>query len=309
MESGYVTVVGAVNVDIVGKSQKPLLMGDSNPGSVSVSLGGVGRNIADNLRRLGASVRMVTALGGDVYAQKVREECAKQSIDLSLSLTAEGENTSVYLCIHDSDGTMRLAVSDMDICRHISPDFLMERMGEINRSRLVVMDANLQQEAAACLADHCTVPLFADPVSVAKAARLKSCLHGITCIKPNVREAEVLTGIAIRNDGDLQRAASTLHEMGVKTVFISLGARGAYFDGGGDRGILPCYPGEIVNTTGCGDAFLAAAAYGHLMGRKIDEMAQMGLAAASLCAASEGAVREDLTLALVERKMLGGGKI
>lgn len=309
MESGYVTVVGAVNVDIVGKSQKPLLKGDSNPGSVSISLGGVGRNIADNLRHLGVPVRMVTALGGDVYAQKVREECAKRSIDLSLSLMEEGESTSVYLCIHDSDGTMRLAVSDMEICRRITLDFLMGRMGEINRSRLVIMDANLTQEAAACLADHSRVPLFADPVSVAKAARLKSCLHGITCIKPNVREAEVLTGIAIANDGDLHRAASALHEMGVKLVFISLGARGAYFDGCGERGILPCFPGETVNTTGCGDAFLAAAAYGYLTGRKIDEMARMGLAAASLCAASDGAVREDLTLALVERKMLGGIKL
>ena len=62
-DSGYVAVAGAVNVDIGGQSAGPLVGRDSNPGKVTVSMGGVGRNIAHNLRLLGVKVSLLTALG------------------------------------------------------------------------------------------------------------------------------------------------------------------------------------------------------------------------------------------------------
>ena len=310
-QGDFITVVGAVNMDISGTSFEPLIMGDSNPGRVSLSLGGVGRNIADNLSRLRAPVRLVTVLGEDVYGVQAEKNCRELQIDLSLSQRIPGETTSTYLCINDPDGDVKLAVSGMDICRHISPEFLLERMAEINRSRVVVLDANLSENAIACLAENCTVPLFADPVSVKKAARLKDHLRNVYCVKPNRPEAEVLSGISIRGHGDLPKAAQSLHAKGVKLVFISLGGEGVYYDDSRERGILPCCPGRIENTTGCGDAFMAAVSFGYFTGKMPKDMAIMGLSAAALCAQAKGAIREDLSIHMLQSKMkeFGGDSI
>jgi pseudouridine kinase len=308
-QGSFITVVGAVNMDISGTAFEPLIMGDSNPGRVTLSLGGVGRNIADNLSRLGADVRLVTVLGEDVYGYQAEKSCRELHIDLSLSQMIPGETTSTYLCINDPGGDVSLAVSGMDICRHINPAYLLKRMEEINRSRVVVLDANLSEEAIACLTENCTAPLFADPVSVKKAARLKDHLRNVYCIKPNRPEAEVLSGVSIRSNEDLPKAAESLHTKGVKLLFISLGGEGVYYDDGRDRGILPCCPGRIENTTGCGDAFMAAASLGFFMGRMIKDMARMGLSAAALCAEAKGAIREDMSYPMLVNKMneFGGG--
>ena len=118
----------------------------------------------------------------------------------------------------------------------------------------------------------------------------KGVLRAATAIKPNRPEASLLTGVDIRTHEDLPKAAQAFFEKGVKNVFISLGGEGVYFDDGQDRGILPIIPGPIRNTNGCGDAFLAAAADGYLMGLSVRQIALRGLAASSLCARSESAV-------------------
>ncbi len=289
-EESYICVVGAVNVDISGTPENTYVPGDSNPGHVRVTLGGVGRNIAENLCRLGRRVVMITALGEDANAQMVREGCRAAGIDLSHSLTVRGGRTSTYLCLNDEMGEIVGAVSDMAIYEALTPEFLRTRLDVINRAQLVVADANLSEEALAFLGQHVTAPVFADPVSSPKARHLMGLLNMTAGVKPNRPEASLMTGVDIRTDDDLSLAAAAFHRMGVKNVFISLGGKGVYFDDGEERGILPVFAGEIINTNGCGDAFLAAAADGYLMGLSVREIARRGLAASALCARSESAV-------------------
>ena len=77
----YAVVVGGVNVDIGGRSFAPLVAADSNPGQVSVSMGGVGRNIAHNMSLLGVDVRFLTAFGDDLYAQRIAASCGELGIE------------------------------------------------------------------------------------------------------------------------------------------------------------------------------------------------------------------------------------
>ena len=63
---GYIAGIGGANMDIHCKSDRQLIMRDSNPGSLQTSLGGVCRNICENLARLGESVRLITVVGYDV---------------------------------------------------------------------------------------------------------------------------------------------------------------------------------------------------------------------------------------------------
>lgn len=294
-ESGGVVVIGAVNVDIGGTPDSAYIAGDSNPGHVSVTLGGVGRNMAENLCRLGRRVSLITALGEDSHAAQVKLNCRELGIDLTHSLTVAGGRTSTYLCLNDEQGEIIGAVSDMAIYEALTPAFLQTKLELIKRASLVIVDGNLSAEALSFLGEHVTAPLFADPVSVKKAGRLKGVLRAATAIKPNRPEATLLTGVEIRTREDLPLAAHALLDSGVKNVFISLGGEGVYFDNGAERGILPIVSGPVCNTSGCGDAFLAAAADGYLDGLGARDMAQRGLAASALCARSESAVSPQMS--------------
>ena len=283
----YAVVVGGVNVDIGGRSFAPLIGADSNPGTVSVSLGGVGRNIAHNLSLLGADVRLLAAYGDDLHGQQVVSSCASLGIDLSHALKVPGGTTSTYLYLTDEQGEMALAVSDMSICERITPAYLAERSSVLNNARVVVADANIPAESLRWLAENCTAPLFIDPVSTTKAEKLRDILGKIHTLKPNKLEAELLSGIPIRNKADLEKAAEKLLATGLQRLFISLGADGALAADSSGYRWLKTIPGNMVNTTGCGDAFMAALVWSYMEGLELAESARAGLAAGSIAMESE----------------------
>ena len=68
-KENYVTVIGGSNMDIQGFPNNPLVMKDSNPGKVDISMGGVGRNIAENLSRLDVNTKLISAMGNDLYVK------------------------------------------------------------------------------------------------------------------------------------------------------------------------------------------------------------------------------------------------
>ena len=284
----YVTVVGGVNMDIGGWPSEVPVDRDSNPGAVRMSLGGVGRNITHNMSLLGLDVRMVTAFGDDLYAQKIAASCGELGIDISQSPVIPEGHTSTYLFINDEKGDMLLAVSDMDIYRHLTPQLLSQRQKLLSGSQVLVIDTNIPAESIAYLAENCPVPIFADPVSTAKAVKLQPVLGRLHTLKPNRIEAELLSGVAITDEASLRAAADALLATGLHRVFISLGGDGVFAaDRSGERVHLPVLPAEMVNTTGCGDAFMAAITWAYLAGTDLTGTAKAGLAASAI--AMEGA--------------------
>ena len=266
----YVTVVGGVNMDIGGWPSEVPVDRDSNPGAVRMSLGGVGRNIAHNMSLLGLDVRMVTAFGDDLYAQKIAASCGELGIDISQSPVIPEGHTSTYLY------------------RHLTPQLLSQRQKLLSGSQVLVIDTNIPAESIAYLAENCPVPIFADPVSTAKAVKLQPVLGRLHTLKPNRIEAELLSGVAITDEASLRAAADALLATGLHRVFISLGGDGVFAaDRSGERVHLPVLPAEMVNTTGCGDAFMAAITWAYLAGTDLTGTAKAGLAASAI--AMEGA--------------------
>lgn len=278
----FVTVVGGVNVDIGGRSFGPLVEADSNPGQVSISVGGVGRNIAHNMALMGLNVRLLTAYGADMNGERVAASCSEAGIDLSYAQRFSDVPTSTYLYLTDQNGEMALAVSDMAICEKITAAYLAANLSQLQNAQVVVADTNIPAESLQYLADNCTAPLFVDPVSTQKAEKLRPILHKIHTLKPNRLEAELLSGVKIETKEDLVKAAEKLLEMGVHRLFISLGADGVFAAMGDQRLFVPNIPGKMVNTTGCGDAFMAALVWAYLEGSDLFRTAQAGLAAGSI---------------------------
>ena len=299
----YAVVVGGVNIDIGGKSLAPLVAADSNPGTVKLSLGGVGRNIAHNMSLMGTDVRMLTAFGDDLYGQRVVASCAELGIDVGHACRVAGGTTSTYLYITDETGEMALAVSDMEICKKITPAYLASNLPLLQNAQLVIADANIPAESLVFLAENCTVPLFCDPVSTAKAEKLRPILHKIHTLKPNRLEAELLSGVKIETRADMEKAADKLLEMGVHRLFISLGSEGVYAAMGDERLWLPNLPGNMVNTTGCGDAFMAAIGWAYLEGMDLRSTAMAGLAAGSIAMESEETINPAMSAAAIQNRI------
>ena len=277
-------VIGGVNMDICGKPFIRTVRRDSNPGRISCSPGGVGRNIAHDLRLLGSEVSLIAAFGGDAMGNELLESCRELGIDTSMSLQLSSESSSCYMYISDERGDMLLAVSDMDITKRITPEHIAENIDRINSFDAAVLDANLEEETLLFAAEHIRIPVFADPVSAAKAQRLKKALPYLTALKPNLLEAQTLTGRVRAED-----CARALVDMGVKKVFVSMGADGI-IAAEGDRIIkLPAEACRTVNTTGAGDAAAAALVWAGMEGMKTEKAAALSMKAAALTCGSERA--------------------
>ena len=299
----YVVVVGGANVDICGRSWEGLVPEDSNPGLVSMSIGGVGRNIAHNLGLLGADVRMLTACGDDLNGQRLIAASTDAGIDMTHVLKLRDERTSTYLYITGPDGDMALAVSDMSICQQISPDYLAKKLDLLQNARAVVCDANIPTESLAWLAENCSAPLFCDPVSTVKAEKLRPYLNRIHTLKPNRIEAALLSGIPIQNEADVEKAAKKLLALGLQRVFISLGGDGMYAatqEGACWMKNLPC---SMVNTTGCGDSAMAALVWAWLEELSLEDTVCAALAAGSITIESVETISPHMSVELLRERM------
>ena len=305
---GYILVIGAANVDIGGRSFTTLKERDSNPGRITYSLGGVGRNIAHNLRLLEVPVKLMTVFGDDYWTIKLREVCVATGIDISLTMEVQGELTPAYTYISNPEGDMQLALSDTELFAKLTPEYFQTHIDEINGARVVVFDTNIPTESILWLAENCTAPLIADPVSVAKAERLRDALPRLFAIKPNILEAELLTGICIETDFRLKKAADALLSAGVKNVFISLGEDGIFAKNADIECQLPCMSKKLVNNTGGGDAAIAAIIWAYFNGLDIRDAALASQAAAALTVEHRYTINPDLSPEAVRARMSAVGE-
>ena len=299
----YAVVVGGVNMDIGGTSYGPLVAEDSNPGAVTMSLGGVGRNIAHNLCLMGTDVHLLTAYGDDLYGQKIAASCSELGIDISHALRLPDHRTSTYLYINDAQGDMALAVSDMSICDQITPAYLASNLNLLQNAQVVITDTNIPTESLQWLAENLTVPLFCDPVSTIKAEKIRPILGKIHTLKPNKLEAELLSGIPIHTDADLEKAARALLDTGLRRVFISLGSEGVFAATHAESRRIPNMPVNLVNTTGCGDAFMAALVWAYLEGTDLEGTMKAGLAASSIAIETTQTINPSMSDTLLKERI------
>lgn len=276
-----IVVIGGANTDICGAPSGKLIQRDSNPGKVSVRLGGVGRNIAHNLCNLGADVTFITAVGGDAFGDTILSRCEQIGMNVSMSLRIPDMASSTYLYIKDETGDMHIAISDMEVTSMITPAVVASRLDVINAADAVVIDANLRQDTIRYIAEHATVPVFADAVSTVKAVKLIPILDKLTALKPNRYEAERLTG-----ESDPVEAAKRLVEMGVKMTFVSVGEEGMIV--ATREGVTTIRP-ETVKTadaTGAGDSATSAIVLGAVLGMKPEQILAAAAKAGAITASS-----------------------
>ena len=301
-----ITVIGGINIDIEGSPFKPLVKEDSNPGRIEMAFGGVGRNIAENTARAGGSVAMISVVGDDHMGQSAVKHLADLGVDVRGIETIHGRNSSFYLSVLNHEHDMELAISDMDILEELTLETILQHEEVLEDAQVVALDANLDEELlghAACALAARGKKLFFDPVSANKAGKARGCIGQFHAIKPNRIEAEVLTGMEIRAEEDLGRAARWFMDQGVKQVFITLNKDGVYYCDGQKEGIIRPGQVNVVSATGAGDSFSAMILLGIAEERDIEEVARMGMAASSIAMESRSAVNDKLNREEILRRM------
>ena len=306
-KDSYILVIGGTNMDIGARPFGPLQPRDSLPGAVTKTPGGVGRNIALSLAQLGHHVIMLTAVGNDPDGRELLSLGEAAGLDLSHARILDDTPTSLYVYVSDGKGEIQWAVCDASASDRVDRGYLAENADLIRNAAAVLLDTNPPESAivyAAETAAEAGVPLFVDPISAAKASKVRSILPYVTVMKPNKMEAQVLYGRPILTQNNAEDAALFLLEEGVDEVYLTLGKNGVV---AGEKGqpllTMPGFARHVVNTSGCGDAFLAAVLHAYLQGQDLAGKTKAGVAASSISMETKSAVNPALTAKGLEERL------
>lgn len=300
----YVVAIGGANLDITAQATGAALAHDSNQGIISTSFGGVVRNIAENLARLGLDCRLISAVGEDANGLALLQHTERIGVDVSDVLRVAHARTGIYVSINDAQGDLSIAVNDMAVLEHLTADHLSEKQSLLAQAALIVADTNLSQDCLTALFEQAaSVPLFMDPVSVQKAPKIRKHLAKIHTLKPNRLEAEYLSGLALDDEAAAPAAAEWFLQQGVANIVLSLGERGLYCANRQEQGWVKPLQVAVCNTSGAGDALMSGLVYGYLSGYSLLESARFAQGCAALTVGIAQANCEALSVPAVMQMM------
>ena len=292
----YAVLVGGANLDILGFSKEALIPRDSNPGRVKFYAGGVVRNIAENLSRLGIRTKLIVATGSGMDGQFIRENCRTAGISLEHALTLKKEISSTYMAMMDSDGDMSLALSDMSTSAYITAEYLQSKKELIALADIIVADTNLNPETLEYLtSEFPDSRICIDPVSVTKAKKIIPLLGHIHTLKMNRLEAESVCGFQVESPEEFKRAGKILLEKGVQYIFITSGVKGIFWANEEDSGFFTPPTVPVINATGAGDAFTAGVVFSTLQEYSIEETLKFSTALAGITISGEATVSSEVS--------------
>jgi len=300
MDHSHILVVGAAGLDTKGRAEGHLQPGTSNPGTIRTSVGGVARNVAENLARLGEHAILLSAVGADGSGRRVRDQAIDAGVDVSHLIVSPDHHTGAYLAVFDQAGNLVSSIDDMGVLSVITPAVIYARRSLIRDAGMVVMDANLSPatiKSLMHLAAKYGVPVSADPTSTVLAERIQPHLPSLFMVTPDLPEAEILCGRSLRNTrGQGIAAAKQLVTMGVQVAIVTLAELGVCYATPEVSGHVPAMKTHVVDRTGAGDALTAGVVFGLLNDFPIDEAVRLGASAAALTLQYYQSVCPDLSL-------------
>ena len=292
----YVCVIGGLNIDLQGSSDAPLVFNDSNPGEIEMSAGGVGRNIAENMARISVQSTILSYVGKDALGEFVINKTKMANVDTSLLIEHSTLPTSQYLSVLDDNNDMLVSISDMRIIDEMTIQDIVNWNDALEQSSAIVIDTNIPVKVIEYVVDNFIhIPLFLDPVSFAKTSKILHIIGKFHTIKPNKLEAELISGISIKDNESMLNAAQNIFNKGCKQIFITLGKEGVFYFDGKDYGHYLHQGVNIKSANGAGDAFTAGVVYGFLNLTSIEETAQFASAAAVIALQSKNTISDRLS--------------
>lgn len=290
-----ITVIGGANIDLIGFSKERLIYKDANIGTLETILGGVGRNIAENLARLGLDVEFLCVLADDEFSKTIIGSCKELDISIKHSITVKNSSTSVYMAIMDHHNDLALGISAMNIYDSIPESFILNSLKVISENTYCILETNLPTSILELVTNELPDVKFAmETVSSKKALRAKSVLHKMYILKCNLMEAELLSDMQVVYERDVEKIVEHFLSVGIKKVFITMGKDGVAYGDSSAIWTSRINIIEAVNTNGAGDAFMAGLLYGEINGFDMYKMVQFASACAELTIQHKNAVHPEI---------------
>lgn len=286
-----ITVIGGIRANITVNAAEQLMAEQENKGTVEASYSGTGRNIAENLGRMGADTALIAVAGADFVGKGAKKELDALGINTEMLKMVEGQNTAMTVSVLNIIGDLEFAAANSDVYDCLSETQIADAMEKINSSKVVCADGTLKEEVLRYLVENVDTTLFFDPNSEEDAEKAKEFIGSFDIIKPNRGEASVLCGMDIFSEEQLKQAGQWFVDQGVKKVFITMSGGGVYYREGTCEGIL--HPEKVlpfIYEEGAGDAFSAAIADGVARGMDIEAIAAHGMKAAAIAMECKAAV-------------------
>lgn len=306
-EANQIVCIGAANVDKKIRSNDKLKTHTSNPVFSTHAVGGVARNVAENLGRLGNLVSMISVAGNDAEWNIIRENSSAY-INMDAVVKVEGYSTGTYTAILDESGEMFLGLADMSIYDKLLPDVLSKRMAVLQNASSIIVDLNCPRDTLDYLSKFCKSTgkkLIVITVSEPKMTRMPTKLDSIDLLVTNAGESGAYFRTKVTTKKEMEDAASRWSEKGVKTIIMTYGAKDllVYTNKPNWFKVKPLESGKIVDVTGAGDSFSAAFIDYWLQGEDIETCVLAGNTNAKATIQSKLTVREDLTKEQLKKEM------
>jgi sugar/nucleoside kinase (ribokinase family) len=261
-----ICTLGDLLLDVVVKLSRPIADGDDTNGVTRVGAGGQAANVAAWAAALGATARFIGKRGADASGELVEEDLLRRAVDV-LGPRPTGRN-GVVVSLVDLDGS-RTMVSDRGVAPDLAPDELLQEWFE-GCAWLHLSGYSLMREPIGSAAER------AADLARAVGGRVSVDLSSVNVIRDFGADRLAARFVRIRPDVVFGNEAEHA-ELSVPSEghVVKRGARGATIDG---QDFLPV-PGEVLDTTGAGDALAA----GYLVGG-----AELAMEAAGRCVAQIG---------------------
>lgn len=302
-ERGHLIVcVGGANLDTKLILSEDLQLGTSNPAQSKHSLGGVVRNVAENLGRLSQSVTLLTLVGNDMAGRQILEEC-HPLMDVSRVQTLDGYSTGSYLAVLSPNGEMSLGLADMNIIEKMDPEWMISNQSVIAGAHFIVVDNNLRKDTMENLFNQCLLlnkKLILIGVSAPKTKRLPERLDGVYLTIFNLDESQAYFH---STETDPMVFAKRWIEAGSKHAIVTNGANSvAYASYDQEPRLKRVKPAKyIVDATGAGDAFSSGVIYALNQNMSLEDALDYGLANANQTIQSIHSVRKELNEAQLQQ--------
>ncbi len=305
-EEDTVICIGGANVDRKFRLDHASQMGTSNPASISHSIGGVARNIAENLGRLGHSVKLLSIAGNDPEWTLI-EEGSKSFMNTELTKVNEALSTGTYTAVLEPGGEMVIAMADMAIYDSMTPEYIKRSGAAILSASFIVADLNCPADTLDEIhrfAKSKNIPFAIIPVSEPKMNRLGKDLFGVTWLILNRGEAGRYLGRDITTIEQWRHAAKELLCLGAEHVVITGGKDGVMTGTGNTIRHFAAHPvTAIEEVTGAGDAFSSGIIHSYLAGQPFEHSIETGLANAARTLQVTSTVRTDLSAEQLQREL------
>jgi len=286
-----ILIIGAQNTDIFSKTDNDLIIGDSNPSKINISFGGVGRNIAVNLSRLGHDIHFLSVFGDDVFSQSAGQNLKEIGIDIGHSLFLKNQNNSIFLGIMNKENNLHLGLSDMAIIEHLNPEFFKTKKDYIEGFDMLVIDNNLCAKAIEYLLhQYESKTIIMDAVSAQKAPKLLPYLHQISLLKVNQLELHELS-----NASSIEEQLNDLHDRGAQSILLTQQDKEAILSRKENRiSQTPQKVDSILNSSGAGDAFLSGFIHGMINNYSEEQKLKLANSAARITLNSDDSTSIEL---------------